>query len=259
MKQNRFQWAATAYLFFGFLFLYAPIFMLIIFSFNDSKVNAVWTGFTFKWYWQLFSNKGVLEATENSLAIALVSTLASTMLGTVTAVAMYKFKFKGKGALDALLYIPIVIPEIVMGIAMLALFSILQVNLGMATLIIAHITFCLPFVILVVRARMQGFDPSLEEAAMDLGANAWKTFLYVTLPIILPGIIAGALLALTLSLDDVIISFFVAGPANTTLPLKVFSMVRTGVSPEINALSTLLLLVVLPLAVIAERIRHKNG
>ena len=233
--------------------------MLIIFSFNDSKVNAVWTGFTFKWYLQLFSNKGVLEATENSLAIALVSTLASTMLGTVTAVAMYKFKFKGKGVLDALLYIPIVIPEIVMGIAMLALFSILQANLGMATLIIAHITFCLPFVILVVRARMQGFDPSLEEAAMDLGANAWKTFLHVTLPIILPGIVAGALLALTLSLDDVIISFFVAGPANTTLPLKVFSMVRTGVSPEINALSTLLLLVVLPLAVIAERIRHKNS
>lgn len=259
MKQNRFQWAATAYLLFGFLFLYAPIFMLIIFSFNDSKVNAVWTGFTFKWYLQLFANKGVLEATENSLAIALVSTLASTMLGTVTAVAMYKFKFKGKGALDALLYIPIVIPEIVLGIAMLALFSILQVNLGMATLIIAHITFCLPFVILVVRARMQGFDPSLEEAAMDLGANAWKTFLHVTLPIILPGIVAGALLALTLSLDDVIISFFVAGPANTTLPIKVFSMVRTGVSPEINALSTLLLLVVLPLAVIAERIRHKNS
>ncbi|CUH96261.1 Putrescine transport system permease protein PotI [Propionispora sp. 2/2-37] len=258
MKQKRFQWASAVYLFFGFLFLYAPIIMLVIFSFNDSKVNAVWTGFTFKWYMQLFSNQAVLEAAENSLIIALVSTVVAVMLGTVTAVGMYKSAFKGKGALDALLYIPIVIPEIVLGIALLALFSLFKISLGMLTLIIAHITFCLPFVVLVVRARIQGFDSSLEEAAMDLGANPWQTFMQVTFPIILPGIVAGALLALTLSLDDVIISFFVAGPANVTLPLKVFSMVRAGVSPEINALSTLLLVIVIPLALIAERLRHNN-
>lgn len=258
MKRGVFRWTSIIYTFLIYLFLYAPIVVLIIFSFNDSKLNAVWTGFTFKWYGLLLRNKGVLEATQNSLIIAFVSTIVSTMIGTLTAVGMYRYQFRGKNVLDAMLYIPIVIPEIVMGVSLLAFFAIVNVSLGLFTLILAHITFSIPFVVIVVRSRLEGFDRSVEEAAMDLGANQFQTFMKVTFPIIIPGILAGALLALTLSLDDVIISFFVAGPSSTTLPLKVFSMVKFGVSPEINALSTILLVAVLTIAVFAEKLRLKK-
>lgn len=259
MKPKAFRWTSITYSLLIYLFLYLPIIVLIVFSFNDSKLNAVWTGFTFKWYAKLLHNQGVLEATKNSLIVAFASTLLSTMIGTLAAVGMYRYHFKGKSVLDGMLYIPIVIPEIVMGIALLAFFIQISIPLGLITLILAHITFSIPFVVVVVRARLEGFDRSMEEAAMDLGANQLQTFLRVTLPIIMPGIVAGSLLALTLSLDDVIISFFVAGPSSTTLPLKVFSMVKFGVSPEINALSTLLLLVTLSIAVFAERMRMKKG
>lgn len=258
MKRGVFRWTSIIYTFLIYLFLYAPIVVLIIFSFNDSKLNAVWTGFTFKWYGLLLRDKGVLEATQNSLIIAFVSTIVSTMIGTLTAVGMYRYQFRGKNVLDAMLYIPIVIPEIVMGVSLLAFFAIVNVSLGLFTLILAHITFSIPFVVIVVRSRLEGFDRSVEEAAMDLGANQFQTFMKVTFPIIIPGILAGALLALTLSLDDVIITFFVAGPSSTTLPLKVFSMVKFGVSPEINALSTILLLAVLTIAVFAEKLRLKK-
>lgn len=258
MKREVFRWTSIIYTFLIYLFLYAPIVVLIIFSFNDSKLNAVWTGFTFKWYGMLLRDKGVLEATQNSLIIAFVSTIVSTMIGTITAVGMYRYHFRGKNVLDAMLYIPIVIPEIVMGVSLLAFFAIVNVPLGLLTLVLAHITFSIPFVVIVVRSRLEGFDRSVEEAAMDLGANQFQTFIKVTFPIILPGILAGALLALTLSLDDVIITFFVAGPSSTTLPLKVFSMVKFGVSPEINALSTILLLAVLTIAVFAEKLRLKK-
>lgn len=241
------------------LFLYLPISILIIFSFNDSKVNAVWIGFTMKWYEKLFTNTSVLEALKNTLLIGGISTILSTMIGTLTAVGMYKHQFRGKTVMDALLYIPIVIPEIVLGIAMLAFFALIKIPLGIMTLIFAHVTFCTAFVVIVVQTRLDGFDRSLEEAAMDLGANHWQTFIHVTLPLIMPGIVAGALLSLTLSLDDVIISFFVAGPSSTTLPLQVFSMVRTGVTPEINALSTLMLLAVIPLVIVAEVFRRKQN
>lgn len=251
--------SAAAYASLIYLFLYVPIAILIIFSFNQSKLNAVWTGFTFDWYVKLFHNDAVLEAMYTSLIVALVSTIAATMIGTLAAVGMYRYHFRGKTALDAMLYLPIVIPEIVMGISLLILFTQLHIPLGYFTLIAAHITFSIPFVVVVVKARMEGFDRSMEEAAMDLGATPWQTFYKVTLPIIAPGVIASALLAFTLSIDDVIISFFVAGPGSSTLPLKIFSMVKFGVTPEINALSTLMLIVTLAIVITAEKIRMKQN
>ncbi len=250
---------SVLYASFIYLFLYMPIAILVMYSFNKSKLNAVWTGFTFDWYQKLMQNSAVLEATKTSLIVALISTIAATMIGTLAAVGMYRYHFRGKTALDGMLYLPIVIPEIVMGISLLALFSQLKVPLGYFTLIAAHITFSVPFVVVVVRARLAGFDRSIEEAAMDLGATPWQTFVKVTIPVIAPGIVASALLAFTLSIDDVIISFFVAGPASATLPLKIFSMVKFGVTPEINALSTLMLFVTLFIVIIAERIRMRKN
>ncbi|MEX2462257.1 MAG: spermidine/putrescine ABC transporter permease PotC [Paenibacillaceae bacterium] len=259
MVSKTYRWTSSVFTWLIYAFLYLPIIILIVYSFNKSKLNAVWTGFTFDWYGKLLHNSAVMEATRNSLLIAVVSTVVSTIVGTLAAVGMHKYNFKLKNVLSGLLYIPIVIPEIVMGIALLAFFAQLHISLGLLTLIIAHITFSIPFVVVVVRSRLEGFDKSLEEAAMDLGANGWQTFVRITLPIIMPGVVAGFLLAFTLSLDDVIISFFTAGPGSTTLPLKVFSMVKFGVSPEINALSTIMLLITLTLVIFAERIGQKKG
>ncbi|MEW9094237.1 MAG: extracellular solute-binding protein [Clostridiaceae bacterium] len=242
MKKNKGSILKSLYMFLIFMFLYIPIMVLIAFSFNESKLNVVWTGFTFKWYASLIHNKGIMEALKNSFQVAIVSTVISVILGTLASVGLYRYKFKGKSILDSILNIPLVIPEIVMGISLLAFFAIIGLPLGRTSLIISHVTFSVAYVIAVVKTRLDGFDRSLEEAAMDLGASSLNTFLHVTLPIIMPGVIAGGLLAFTLSLDDVIISFFVGGPGSVTLPLKVFSMVKFGVTPEINALSTLIML-----------------
>ena len=239
-----------------YIFLYLPIFVLVVFSFNKSKLNATFTGFTLDWYKNLINNTQILEALKNSLIIAFISTFFAVIIGTLAAIGMYRYKFKGKRAMEGLLYIPVVIPEIVMGISMLAFFSSLNLPAGLITLILAHITFCISYVIIVVRARLDGFDSALEEAAQDLGATPWQTLTKVTLPVISPGIISGALLAFTLSLDDVIISFFAAGPDSNTLPLKIFSMVKFGVNPEINALSTVMMVFTLSMVVIAEGIRR---
>ncbi|EKN41527.1 spermidine/putrescine transport system protein, partial [Clostridium botulinum CFSAN001627] len=190
-----------------YVFLYLPIFVLVVFSFNKSKLNATFTGFTLDWYKNLINNVQILEALKNSLIIAFISTFFAVIIGTLAAIGMYRYKFKGKRAMEGLLYIPVVIPEIVMGISMLAFFSSLNLPAGLITLILAHITFCISYVIIVVRARLDGFDAALEEAAQDLGATPWQTLTKITLPVISPGIISGALLAFTLSLDDVIISF----------------------------------------------------
>ncbi len=247
-----------------YLFLYAPIIILIIFSFNDSKLNAVWEGFTFKWYGSLFQNAGIMEALKNTLIVAVISTAFSVVLGTLVSIGMYRYKFLGKGIVDSLLYVPVVIPEIVMGIAMLIFFSNLDkipgLNMlfsnGLVVLIIAHITFSVSYVVSVVRARLAGFDRALEEAAQDLGATPFQTFFKITLPIIMPGIVSGAMMAFTLSLDDVIISFFVAKPGSTTLPLKIFSMVKFGVSPEINALSTIMMIATVILVVLSTKLKN---
>lgn len=241
-----------------YAFLYIPIVVLIVFSFNQSRLNAVWTGFTLEWYGKLIHNDEVMRALSNTIKVAFFTSIISTVIGTLAAVGMYRYKFKGKAVLDNLLYIPVVIPEIVLGISLLIFFQRVSIPLGITTLIIAHCTFCIPFVVITVRSRMAGFDRSLEEAAMDLGAGQVKTFFYVTLPNIMPGVVAGALLSITLSLDDVITSFFVTGPSSTTLPLQIFSMVKFGVSPEINALSTVMLLVTVIIAVLSETINSKT-
>ncbi|MBC8193556.1 MAG: ABC transporter permease, partial [FCB group bacterium] len=243
----------------NFIFLYFPILSLIAFSFNNSRRNITWQGFTFKYYIKAFHNESLFEAFINSLIVASISTLVSTMLGAMLGLALYRFRFPAKNAFDGWIHMPIIIPEICMGVAMLAFFSRLNIPLGLFTITVSHIAFSLPFVAVVVRARMAGFDHSLEEAARDLGANQWETFKDITLPYMVPGISAGALLALTLSLDDFVITFFTSGPGSTTLPIKIFSMVRFSVTPEVNAASTVLIAFTLILAVLTMIVQSRSG
>ena len=233
-------------------FLYIPLVILAMYSFNDSRINAVWTGFTFRWYEQLFNNRRVLEALINTLIIGFASTIVSTTLGTIAAIALHRYKFKMQSVINGLVYLPILIPEIVMGLSLLVLFSQAHVPLGKGSLILAHITFCLSFVVITVGARLDGMRSDYEQAASDLYATPWQCFRYITLPLIMPGIVAGALIAFTLSIDDFVISFFVAGPNSTTLPLYIYAMVKRGISPEINALSTLMMVVEIILVLLAE-------
>lgn len=236
-----------------YLFLFLPIAVIVVNSFNatTSKPYLSWKGFTFDWYVKLFDNASLLQSFGNTMIVALASTLLATVVGTLGAVGMYKYKFRGKGIIDGLLYIPVVIPEIVLGISLLTLFSNANIPRGMLTLILAHTTFSVPFVIFNVRARLSGYDNSIEEASMDLGANRIKTFLKVTLPVLAPGIGGGALLAFTLSIDDVIISYFVNGQTKT-YPLKVMESIKSGVSPDVNALSTLILVGTILLVVLTQ-------
>ncbi|MCQ2358545.1 MAG: ABC transporter permease [Phascolarctobacterium sp.] len=239
-------------------FLYLPLVILAAYSFNASRVNAVWSGFTVDWYLSLFKNRRVLEALTNSLIIAFFSTIVSTILGTTAAIALNRYKFKYQNVINGLLYLPILIPEIVMGLSLLVLFSQAHFPLGKGTLVLAHITFCVSFVVITVNARLEGMKPEYEQAAMDLYATPWQTFRYITLPIAMPGIVAGALIAFTLSIDDFIISFFVAGPNSTTLPLYIYAMVKRGISPEINALSTLMMIVTVSLVIIAQILQPQH-
>ena len=239
-------------------FLYLPLLILALYSFNESRINAVWSGFTFDWYLTLFKNRRVLEALTNSLIVAFASTIVSTVLGTTAAIALNKYQYKYKNVINGLLYLPILIPEIVMGLSLLVLFSQAHIPLGKTSLILAHITFCVSFVVITVNARLEGLRPELEQAAMDLYATPFQTFRYVTLPLAMPGIVAGALMAFTLSIDDFIISFFVAGPNSTTLPLYIYAMVKRGISPEINALSTLLMLATIVLVVLAQILQPQH-
>jgi spermidine/putrescine transport system permease protein len=227
----------------SYIFLYAPILLLVVFSFNNSKfAAAAWRGFTFKWYLELFSNEAIGKALKNSLYVAFASTAISAVFGTMVSLAMERYKFKGKLAFDALLYLPIIIPDIAMAVMLLMFFVLVKFQLGFTTIIISHVAFNISFVAVVVRARLAQFDMSLEEAAQDLYADRWQTFRRVTLPLIMPGILGGSLLAFTLSLDDFVITFFTSGPGSTTLPLRIYSMVKLGVTPEINALSSIMLL-----------------
>ena len=252
-----------------FSFLYVPILVLIVFSFNETRSVARWNGFSLEWYQRLFDNEALLRAARNSLLIALVSTLAATAMGTLTALGMDRYHFRLRNSFDAILYLPIVIPEIVMGISLLlffnlALFPLLQAltqvqpTLGLPTITIGHIAFNIPFVYVIVRARLVGFDRTLEQAAQDLGANEWRTFWRITFPLLLPGILGGALLAFTLSLDDFLVTVFTAGTASPTLPLYVYSLVRRGVTPEINALSTVLLAASMGLVVLSLTLQRRR-
>ncbi len=248
----------TLYALLAYIYLYLPIFFLVLFSFNTSRLSVYWTGFTLNWYRDLFADKAIWDATRNTLIVAITSTVLSTIIGTAAALALHRYSFRGKGFSEATLYIPIVIPEVVMGISLLAFFAQSGIDLGLQTIIIAHIAFSIPFVTLNVRARLQGMDRAVEEAAMDLGANEWVTFRRVTLPLIMPGVLSGALLAFTLSLDDYIITLFTAGPGSTTLPLRVFSMLRQAVTPKVNALSALWILTVFVVLLVSQRLQARK-
>jgi spermidine/putrescine transport system permease protein len=201
-------------------------------------------GFTLKWYYELFKNPILLEALWNTLLVAVISTLISVIIGTISAYALKKFDFPFKKFINELLYIPVVIPEIVLGISLLCIYTLINLELGLFTLILAHICFSLPFVIINVRSVLQNIDPNLEKAASDLGANKLTIFFKIVLPMIMPGILSGAQLAFTLSLDDVVISYFTSGPGSNTLPLHILSMIKTGITPDVNALISLMLLVI---------------
>ncbi|MGH3146727.1 MAG: ABC transporter permease [Rubrobacter sp.] len=224
-----------------YLFLYAPIAVLMLFSFNSANSTQIWEGFSLKWYGDLVNNQSVLEAFRTSIVVGVSATALATVIGTLTALALTRHRFRGKSVADSTIYAATVMPEIVVGVSLLAFFVSVQFGLGLTTIVVAHVAFTISFVTIVVRARLAGMDRSLEEAAQDLGANPASTFLRVTLPLILPGVMAGALLAFTLSFDDFVITFFVAGVGSSTLPLKIYSMIKFGVSPVINALSTVVL------------------
>ncbi|MCL4263138.1 MAG: ABC transporter permease [Anaerolineae bacterium] len=225
-----------------FLFLYLPILILIIYSFNANRVVGVWTGFTIEWYRVLFNNQAMIDAFKVSIWVATWSTLISTILGTLAAISLERYRFRGKLPFDAVMYLPIIIPDIVMALSALLFFVMVAVPLSRYTILIAHVAFNISFVAVIVRARLADMDRNLEEAAADLGANEWTAFRRVTLPLLMPAIISGALLAFTLSLDDFVITFFVSGPGSTTLPVRVYSMIKFGVTPEVNAISTLMLI-----------------
>ena len=251
------------------VFLYAPIVVLVIFSFNDSRRggNVVWKGFTTKWYAKAAGNEDLMLAFANSLTIALASTVLSTVLGAMTAVLLWRFRFPAKPLFEGLVSLPIVIPEICMGVALAMFFSSvgwigtggLGWPLNLANITIAHVTFSFPFAAMVIRARLAGFDVSQEEAARDLGANEWRVLRDVLLPHLRPALVAAALLCFTLSLDDFVVTFFTSGPNTVTFPVKIYSMVRFSVTPEINAASTVLIAITLALTFVGLRLQYRSA
>ena len=265
MSQPRNSRFTLAMLVLGFVFLYAPILSLVVYSFNESRLVTVWSGFSVKWYGELFRDQQMMAAAWVSVQVAFWTACASVVLGTMAAMVMTRFRdFRGKTLFGALITAPLVMPEVITGLSILLLFVSIGPIIGigeqrgMLTIWIAHVTFCMAFVTVVISSRLGELDRSLEEAAMDLGANRLKVFFVITLPIIAPALVSGWLLAFTLSLDDVVIASFVAGPNSTTLPMKVFSSVRLGLSPKINALATLMVLAVSVAALIGWWLMYRE-
>ncbi len=288
MSNRRSIWLRLfSYLVYGFL--YFPIVVLVIFAFNASRTNVAFTGFVpafgplqadgsnvvqapcgpFHWFCVLFQDSNVLDPAKNTLLIAFTSMIVSTIVGTMAALALQRYRFKLKAFTEVSLYVPIIIPEIIMGISILVLFNAIFTwinatfgtnwSMGLFTVIVSHIAFSIPFVVLTVRARLVAFDKSVEEAAMDLGANEWQTFWRVTFPMIMPGVLSGAMLAFTLSLDDFIITFFTNGPGSTTLPIYVYGLLRRIVTPEVNALSTVWIAVVFIVLIVSQQIQKRSA
>ena len=220
--------------------MYVPIFLVILYSFNESKLSSVWSGFSLKWYTDLFRDRAIFEALGNTLILGVISSLSAGVIGTLGAFGMTKVNFKTKSAVEYVSTLPIMIPEIILGMVFMAFFSLLGLPFGMTTLILAHTAFCIPYVYMLVKARLVGMDKSLVEAALDLGASPLRVFFDITLPLLLPAIVSGMLLAFAMSIDDVIISVFVTGVNTNTLPLKIYTQLKTGVTPKINALCTLM-------------------
>jgi spermidine/putrescine transport system permease protein len=238
-----------------YAFLFAPIVILVIFSFNDSRRTFVWQGFTLDWYPRLFGNREVLHALEVTMQVAVVAVIGSTILGSLLGLGLARLRFRGSGAVQTLLLLPIITPEIIMGISLLVFFTqLFGLNGSIVQISLAHITFCISYVAITVRARAANLDPKLEEAARDLGASAWGAFRHVTLPLLTPGIAAGAMLAFALSFDDLVVTSFNTGVGSTTLPINIYSAIRFGVTPQINAISTIIVAVVSIALLVAWRL-----
>lgn len=239
------------------VFLYAPIAVLVVYSFNTSRLNILWEGFTLRWYSEVWSNVPLMRAAKNSLIVALVTTVLSVGMGTLGAWLLHRYRFRGRRALETLIGVPVMMPEIIMGVSLLVLFATVAMPLGFTTVIIAHVTFCFPFVLLAVRARLQGLDPALEEAALDLGATPLQAFRLVILPTLRPAIVAGGLLAFTLSMDEVIVTYFTASPGSATLPLRIFGLAKVGLNPILNALSAVFIFGTVAIVLFAERLKKR--
>ena len=228
-----------------FFLMYVPVAVVVVFSFNESRLPVSFTGFSLKWYTELFRDAALMEALKNSLVLAVSSCLVSAVIGTLGAVGLSRIHWKTKGVMEYISILPLMIPEIILGMVLMAFFYMLNLKFGMLTLLIAHTIFCVPYILMEVKARLAGMDPALEEAARDLGASSFRAFLDITLPLVMPAVISGSLLAFVMSMDDVVISIFVTGPRVSTLPIKVYTQMKTGVTPEINALCTIMLAVII--------------
>lgn len=254
MKKSR---VSTIYIGVILALMYLPILLIVVYSFNESKLSSVWGGFSLKWYEVLLADRAMHEAIRNSLVLAALSCIAAAVIGTLGAVGMSRIKLRTKGVVEYISMLPIMIPEIILGMVFMTFFALIGLPFGMTALVTAHTAFCIPYVYMMVKARLAGMDASLLEAARDLGASPWRAFFDIMLPLIAPAILSGMLLAFAMSLDDVVISIFVTGPETNTLPIKIYTQMKTGVTPEINALSTIMLAVTLLLvggsAVIGKR------
>lgn len=243
----------------GFSFLYVPIILLVIYSFNESRLVTVWAGFSTKWYGELMQNEGIVNAAVITIKVALLASTLATILGTMAGFSMARFgSFRGRTLFNGMIYAPLVMPEVITGLSLLLMFVAISFNRGMWTITLAHTTFSMCYVAVVIQSRLTSFDRSIEEAAMDLGCTPLKTFFVITLPIIMPAVVSGWLLSFTLSLDDLVIASFTTGPGATTLPMKIYSMVRLGVTPEINAVSTIMVGLVATGVVIASFVHKRN-
>jgi spermidine/putrescine transport system permease protein len=241
-----------------FVFLYLPILILVVYSFNASRLNIVWHGLTLEWYARLLQNAPLLRAAQNSLVIATISTTCSVILGTAGAWLLHRYRFRGARTIQTLSAVPMVMPEILMGISLLIFFAAAGLRLGFTTVIIGHVTFCFPFVLVAVQARLKGLDPAIEEAALDLGATPLQAFWLVIVPCLRPAIMAGALMAFTLSMDELIVTFFTTSAASATLPIRVFGMAKVGLNPTLNALSALFVVATIAFVIFSDYVKQPN-
>ena len=241
-----------------YLFMYAPLLVLIVYSLTPTEYGVAWEGFTLKWYRAVFENENIQKALMVSLTVAIPCVIISTAIGTITALTLYRSRFFGRALFQGVLYVPLIMPDLIIGISLLLFFTSIKLNLGIFTILMAHVSFSIPLTTLVIIARMQRIDRTLEDAAMDLGADEWTTMWKVTLPLLKPGIVAAALLTFPWSFNDFVITFFVSGIGSSTLPIRVYSMIRLGVSPMINALGTLIVLVPLIVVIIATRLERRS-
>ncbi len=249
-------WILSGWTALVFVFLYVPIAVLVVYSFNQSRLNVVWTGFSLEWYRRLWQHAPLLRAAENSLVIAAITTAVSVLLGTVGAWLLHRYQYRAARGIQTLVAVPMVMPEILMGISLLIFFAATGFGLGFTTVIIGHVTFCFPFVLVAVQARLKGLDPALEEAALDLGATPLRAFWLIIVPCLRPAIVAGALMAFTLSLDELIVTFFTTSAASATLPIRVFGMAKVGLNPMLNALSAIFILATVAFVICSDRLRR---